>query len=321
MTSLVGSRTLGVRSNPLSTTVDLIRTARPRQWVKNVLVLAAPFAGRSLFEPHVAGRAFLALLAFTAAAAATYCLNDVRDAATDRRDAVRATRPVAAGRVSANAASVTALALGATSLALAALLGWQTLVVLIMYLALTTLYSTRLKHMAVLDVLAVAGGFLLRAVAGGVATGTRLSDWFLLVALFGSLFLVAAKRSAEQVRCSGEATAGEAASGGAASGGAASRRAVLDIYPASWLQQMTTMALTGAVVSYAMWAFQYLGADIAPPLLAASLVPFLAGMMRYALLVTRGAGETPERLLLADRFLLIAGGLWVSVLGVALYLV
>jgi len=310
MTSIVGSRTLRVRSNPLSTTVDLVRTARPRQWVKNVLVLAAPFAGRSLFEPHIAGRAFLALVAFTAAAAATYCLNDVRDAATDRRDAVRASRPVAAGRVSPTAATVTAVACGASSLMLATLLGWQTLVVLVMYLALTTLYSTRLKHMAVLDVLAVAGGFLLRAVAGGVATGTRLSDWFLLVALFGSLFLVAAKRSAEQVRRSGEKAAGETPTG----------RAVLDLYPASWLQQMTTMALTGAVVSYAMWAFQYRGTDIAPPLLAASLVPFLAGMMRYALLVTRGAGETPERLLLADRFLRTAGALWVCVLAAALYL-
>jgi decaprenyl-phosphate phosphoribosyltransferase len=306
MTSLVGSRTVRVVSSPFATSVDLVRTARPRQWVKNVLVLAAPFAGRSLTDPHIAGRAFLALIAFTAAAAATYCLNDVRDAATDRADAVRSSRPVASGRVSATAATVTGVACAGISSALAALLGWQTLVVLVTYLALTTLYSTRLKHIAVVDVLAVAGGFLLRAVAGGVATGTRLSDWFLLVALFGSLFLVAAKRSAEQVRCSS---------------GAVAMRPVLDIYPASWLQQMTTMALTGAVVSYAMWAFQYRGADIAPHLLAASLVPFLAGMMRYALLVTRGAGETPERLLMADRFLLFAGALWVCLLGVALYLV
>jgi decaprenyl-phosphate phosphoribosyltransferase len=278
--------------------------------VKNVLVLAAPFAGRSLTDPHIAGRALLALVAFTAAAAATYCLNDVRDAATDRRDPVRSSRPVAAGRVSPAAATSAAVACAVTSVVLAALLGWQTLVVLATYLALTTLYSTRLKHVAVLDVLAVAGGFLLRAIAGGVATGTRLSDWFLLVALFGSLFLVAAKRSAEQVRCTGEKTAD-----------ATTRRAVLDIYPASWLQQMTTMALTGAVVSYAMWAFQYRGTDIAPPLLAASLVPFLAGMMRYALLVTRGAGESPERLLTADRFLLVGGAVWVCLLGVALYLV
>jgi decaprenyl-phosphate phosphoribosyltransferase len=278
--------------------------------VKNVLVLAAPFAGRSLTDPHIAGRALLALVAFTAAAAATYCLTDVRDAATDRRDPVRSSRPVAAGRVSPATATSAAVACAVTSVVLAALLGWQTLVVLATYLALTTLYSTRLKHVAVLDVLAVAGGFLLRAIAGGVATGTRLSDWFLLVALFGSLFLVAAKRSAEQVRCTGEKTAD-----------ATTRRAVLDIYPASWLQQMTTMALTGAVVSYAMWAFQYRGTDIAPPLLAASLVPFLAGMMRYALLVTRGAGESPERLLTADRFLLVGGAVWVCLLGVALYLV
>jgi decaprenyl-phosphate phosphoribosyltransferase len=154
----------------------------------------------------------------------------------------------------------------------------------------------------VLDVLLVAGGFLLRAAGGAAVTPGTVSSWFMLVVLFGSLFVVMAKRAGEHARA-----------------GADGRR-VLAGYPASWLQQIQSMALTGSVVAYAAWAIQYLAHDVALPVLAASLVPFLAGLMRYSLLAARDGGETPERLVTTDRFLLSAGLLWTVTAGSAIYL-
>jgi decaprenyl-phosphate phosphoribosyltransferase len=150
-------------------------------------------------------------------------------------------------------------------------------------------------------VLVVTAGFIVRALAGAVAAGLAVSDWFLLVVLFGSLFLVTAKRSAEQRRAG---TAG---------------RDVLSRYPDGWLTQITTMALTGTVVAYAAWAFQYAGTDIFEPLIAVSLVPFLAALLRYSLLAAAGSGEAPE-VALADRFVLGCVVVWSVLMGAGLYL-
>jgi decaprenyl-phosphate phosphoribosyltransferase len=285
----------------------LLRTARPRQWLKNLLVLAAPAASGTLLRPGTALAAALALLAFTAAAVATYFVNDAADCDADRRHPVKSLRPVAAGVISRRAALLTGLGAGAASIVLACAVGWPFAGCVAGYLVLTGAYSAGLKHVAVLDVLVVAGGFLLRTVSGAAATGVAVSSWFLLLTLFGSLFLVTAKRIGEQNRVRPGADAVD-------------RRRVLAGYCAPWLQQVLTMALTGTVLAYAAWAFQYAGRDVALPVLALSLVPFLAALMRYSLLVARGDGETPEELLTSDRFLLVAGLLWAATAGGALYL-
>ncbi len=283
----------------------LVRTARPRQWSKNVLVLAAPAAGGILDVPAVAVAAGWAALVFLVASASTYLINDAADAEADRRHPVKASRPVAAGLVSAEAARRIGLALAVLALLLAALLNWPLTGVAALYLAVTWIYSKWLKHLPVVDVLSVAGCFVLRAVAGGAATGTVLSNWFLLVVLFGSLFLVTAKRSAEE-------RLGSAAEVAA--------RATLASYPRSWLEQVVTLSMAGVVVTYATWSLQYVGTDVASLPLALSVVPFLAVILRYSLLVAGGAGEAPEDILISDRFLLIAGVSWAALVGGALYL-
>jgi decaprenyl-phosphate phosphoribosyltransferase len=279
----------------------LLRTARPRQWIKNLLIFAAPAAGGALRTPHVAAAAVAAFLVFTLAAAGTYFLNDAADADADRRHPVKSGRPVAAGLIGRRTAVLIGLAAAATSIVLAVGVGWGFAACLVAYLGLTGAYSAGLKHVAVLDVIVVAAGFLLRTAAGAAATSVPVSSWFMALTLFGSLFLVTAKRVGEQ-------------------NAAAPGRRVLAGYSASWLQQTLTMALTGAVLAYAAWSFQYPGQDVAQPLLAASLVPFLAALMRYSLLVARGQGERPEDLLTSDRFLLVAGLLWAGTAGAAIYL-
>lgn len=283
----------------------LVRTARPRQWIKNLLVFAAPAAAGALVSPATALSTVGAFLAFTAAAVATYFVNDAADAEADRRHPVKWRRPVAAGVISPKAARLIGGVVAAAALGIALAVDWPLAACVAGYLVLTGGYSAGLKNVPVLDVLVVAGGFVLRTAAGAAATGVRVSSWFLLLTLFGALYLVTAKRVGEQNR--------EQLIPGA-------RRPVLAGYSPAWLQQILTMTLTGTVVAYAAWAFQYLGHDVALPLLAVSLVPFLAALMRYSLLVARGDGETPENLLTSDRFLMIAGLLWAATAGAAIYL-
>ncbi|MDT5029959.1 MAG: decaprenyl-phosphate phosphoribosyltransferase, partial [Actinoplanes sp.] len=278
-----------------------LRTARPRQWIKNLLIFAAPAASGQLLASRVAFHAALAFLAFTAAATATYFINDAADIEADRWHPLKRFRPVAAGLIGRRTAVLAGAGAAVAAIALAVAVNGMFAACLIGYLALTGAYSAGLKNITVLEVLIVAGGFLLRTAGGAAATGVSVSSWFMLLTLFGSLFLVIAKRIGEQNH-------------------ARARRRVLSDYSADWLGQTSTMALTGTVLAYAAWAFQYLGHDVALPLLAVSIVPFLAALMRYSLLVAGGDGERPEDLLVSDRFLLAAGLIWAATAGGALYL-
>jgi decaprenyl-phosphate phosphoribosyltransferase len=278
-----------------------LRTARPRQWIKNLLIFAAPVASGQLLASGVAFHAVLAFLAFTAAAIATYFVNDAADVEADRRHPLKRFRPIAAGLIRRRTAVLAGVGAAAVAMALAVAVNGVFAACLVGYLALTGAYSAGLKHVAVLEVLIVAGGFLLRTAGGAAATGVPVSSWFMLLTLFGSLFLVIAKRIGEQNH-------------------ARARRRVLSGYSADWLRQMSTVALTGTVLAYAAWAFQYLGHDVALPLLAVSIVPFLGALMRYSLLVAGGDGERPEDLLMSDRFLLAAGLIWAATAAGALYL-
>ena len=271
-------------------------TARPRQWVKNVLVFAAPPAAGAVVRPANV----VALVAFVLASAATYFVNDAVDADADRRHPVKSRRPVALGAIPIRAAWRAGLGLTVTAVAVAAAVGPALAGCVAAYLALTFAYNLGLKRVAVVDILAVAGGFLLRTAGGSVAAGTPMSNWFLLTAALGSLFLVTGKRLGELRR---DRTG----------------RAVLSAYTLPWLQQTFTMTLTGTVIAYACWAFKFPGTDAFLPLLGLSLVPVLAGLLRYSLLVAQGDGEAPENLLASDRFLLVTGGVWVAMATVAIY--
>jgi decaprenyl-phosphate phosphoribosyltransferase len=273
----------------------LLVTARPRQWIKNVLVFAAPLAAGAFVAPA----SFVALPAFILASAGTYFVNDAVDVEADRRHPVKSRRPVAAGAVSVRTAWLAGIGLMAAALVVAPVAGTALLGCVAAYLTLTVAYSRWLKRIAVVDILAVAGGFLLRTIGGAVAARVPMSSWFLLTALLGSLFLVTGKRLSELRR-----------------GG--NGRTVLAAYSLPWLQQTLTMTLTGTVIAYAGWAFEFSG-DASLPLLGLSLVPFLAGLMRYSLLVSRGDGEAPENLLVSDRVVLVSGFAWAVMAIAAIY--
>jgi len=285
---------------------SLLRTARPKQWAKNVLVFAAPGAAGVLTEADELGRTLAAFVAFCLAASGTYFLNDALDADADRRHPTKRNRPVAAGHVSDGLAKTMAVVLVLAALAVAAPFNSGKLALVVGgYIVITVAYSLWLKHEPVVDLGAVAAGFVLRAIAGGVATDVPLSDWFLIVAGAGSLFIVTGKRHAEQVEL-GDASAGH--------------RSTLAQYPSAYLNYVRAVTSGVAITAYCLWAFENAAAVGDVFWFRLSIVPFVAGVLRYALVVEQGAGGAPEEIVLGDRVLQLFGLMWVAAFAVGVSL-
>ena len=277
-----------------------VRTARPKQWVKNLLVFAAPASAGVLAEADVFRLAAITFVALCAASSGSYFLNDAADAEADRKHAIKQARPVAAGLISERAAIVAGSILILISIALAFLVSPPTAIVVFLYVALTTSYTFYFKHIVVLDLIVISLGFLLRAIAGGVATQTELSRWFILVVGFGSLFVVAVKRSSERWSV----------------GGSSDTRSVLTQYTDRYLAGVSVVALAATLVTYTLWAFERSDASSSPiPWSELSIIPVLYGLFRYQLLAEHQSIEAPEDVLLGDRSLLVAGMVWVAVFG------
>lgn len=283
---------------------SIFATARPRQWVKNLLVFGAPATGGVLLEAEALAATILAFVAFSMAASGVYFINDVFDAPADRHHPVKRLRPVASGAMPGR----TAIAYGAgfigTGLAVAfAGAGWPLVGVVAGYVALALAYTFRLRSLALLDLAAITGGFLLRAVAGGVAVDVPLSNWFLIVASFGSLFLASGKRHAEFVRLGAER---------------ANHRASLDEYSETFLRYIQYSASTIAMAAYAQWTFEgEAGGTIWSGL---SIIPFVLAIFRYGLLLEKGKGGAPEDAVLTDPPLLALGFSWVLLVALGVYI-
>lgn len=286
----------------------LLRTARPRQWSKNVLVAAAPLAAArgDLATVRATGVIFIA---FCLAACAIYYLNDTLDVAADRAHPDKCDRPVAAGVVPVRLAWVMSLGCASAALVVAgACTTGSAFLVVAIYLLLNVAYCSRLKHVIVVDLALVSSGFLLRAMAGGLAAGLPLSQWFLLVAGFGSLFVVAGKRYSEII------VMGERA--------ALSRRS-LAAYSASYLRFVWGTAAAIAITAYCLWAFEVshlaaAGAAAGIPHLPWSLlsvVPFTFSVLGYAYFVDSGRAGKPEDVVLGSPVLPLLGLMWAGLFG------
>ncbi|MBQ0828561.1 decaprenyl-phosphate phosphoribosyltransferase [Streptomyces tagetis] len=283
----------------------LLRTARPRQWVKNVLVVAAPAAAGQLFSRHVLTQTALVFALFTACSAAVYLVNDALDAEADRAHPVKRHRPVAAGQVPVAVAHAVGAALGILALTVAAWLCPPPVVLLLIaYLALQLAYCVSLKHVLVVDLVVVTTGFLMRAVIGGPALGIPLSRWFLITTGFGALFMVAAKRYSEAVRMAGAQGA---------------TRALLTEYTTGYLRFVWQLAAGVAVLGYCMWAMEAGGVPHSGllPWRQLSMVAFILAVLRYAVFADRGTAGEPEDVVLHDRALALIGAVWVAMYGLA----
>jgi decaprenyl-phosphate phosphoribosyltransferase len=301
-------REVGPPSRPVATGVaaGLIRTARPRQWIKNLLVFVAPAAAGVLLHPQALARSALAFGLFCLAASATYFMNDAIDAREDRAHPGKCHRPVASGVVSQRLAAVIAgIALPLSIAAAAVVLGPMFALALGIYAAINVAYSLWLKQQAIFDIAAVASGFLIRAIAGGLAVGVPLSDWFLIVSSFGSLFIVAGKRQAD-LRDVPERRLGP-------------RRGVA-AYTQDFLRSLGWMSAAVTITAYCLWAFgRASAAGHREILFELTIVPFVLAILRYGLLVDTGQGGSPEEVVLRDRCILALGAVWVLLFAWAAY--
>jgi decaprenyl-phosphate phosphoribosyltransferase len=283
---------------------DILSTARPRQWAKNVLVFGAPATGGVLLERDALLSAVAAFVAFGLVASGVYFVNDVADASADLQHPTKRFRPIASGLISRWMAVTVGAVFIAVGLAVGVWGGGLPLLgVLTGYVGLFLVYTFVLRSIALLDIAGIAGGFLLRAVAGGVATGVPLSMWFLIVAGFGSLFLAAGKRHAEYVQLGDDR---------------AKHRSSLGEYSESYLRYIQYASSTVAIAAYTQWAFR--GAAGGSLWSGLSIIPFVLGIFRYALLLEKGLGETPEEVVLADAPLLILGLSWIVLVATGVYL-
>jgi decaprenyl-phosphate phosphoribosyltransferase len=292
---------------PRNVFTGLLKAIRPRQWVKNLLVLAAPVAalgGDVRYDyREMAIKILIAFVAFSLAASSIYLVNDARDVEADRQHPTKRFRPIAAGVVPEWLAYTSAAVLGVVSLAISLLATTNLTLVIAVYLAMQLAYCFGLKHQAVLDICIVSSAYLIRAIAGGAAAGIPLSQWFLLVMTFGSLFMVAGKRYAELQLA--ERT------------GAKIRKS-LESYTASYLRFVWTLSATVMVVCYSLWAFERDGANAS--WYAVTIIPITIAILRYAVDVDGGMAGEPEEIALKDRVLQLLLLAWIGTIGAAVIL-
>jgi decaprenyl-phosphate phosphoribosyltransferase len=272
----------------------LMALARPRQWVKNALVVGAPGAAGALGYDDVPARVLVTCAAFCLLSGGIYALNDVRDRHEDRCHARKWRRPVAAGELAPKEAAVHGLAWIACGLILGAAVAPGVALVGLGYVVLTISYSWLWRRIPILDLVALAGGFVLRAVAGGVAAPVGLSRWFVLVVTCAAIFVAAGKRLAELARTRPSNRPA---------------RRVLRRYTREGLRRVLALAGLGALFAYCVWAFELPDIDGIPwrPL---TVIPFAVCLLRYGTVVQAGVGEAPEEILTADRTIALAGVTW-----------
>jgi 4-hydroxybenzoate polyprenyltransferase len=283
----------------------LVVSLRPRQWVKNLFLFAGLVFGQKLFTPAVwtAGAAFLI---FCALSGAVYLLNDVADRERDRLHPDKRHRPVAAGRVSVAAAVAAGIGLIVAGLAASLCLSRGFALVALSYVALLTAYSAWLKHLVIVDVLVVAIGFVLRAVAGALAVQVAISGWLLICTFLLALFLALGKRRHEVLSLEGAAT---------------QHRAILAEYSAGLLDQMIAVVTASAVTAYALYTMSpETVAKFHTALLPVTLPFVLYGIFRYLyLLYQRHLGGNPSDAVLRDRALLLNTLLWMGSVLLIIY--
>jgi 4-hydroxybenzoate polyprenyltransferase len=284
----------------------LLASLRPRQWTKNLLVFAGLIFSRGLLEPALVARSVLAFSLFCLLSGGVYLINDVIDAERDRAHPQKRHRPVASGRLPPAVALAAGVGLLAGATAAAFLLSARFGLVVLAYAVLLTAYSAGLKHVVIVDTLIIAGGFVLRALAGVVVLGIDFSDWLLLCTILLALFLTFGKRRAELRELEG---------------GAIGHRPILSEYSPELLDQMIAVVTASTLMAYALYT---MATETHVRLGTARLpltIPFvLYGIFRYLyLLYRRDLGGNPSEHLLTDLALLVDVALWGAAVIVILY--
>lgn len=296
----------------MSLIAGFVRSLRPHQWVKNGLVFAGVIFSGRMTDTHAVARAIEGFVAFSLLSGAVYLFNDLRDVEADRLHPKKRHRPLAAGTLAPGAARLGLLVVLVFAAALAAHLGLRFAATAAAYLALNLAYSMGLKNVVLVDVMAIAAGFVLRAIAGvellaPIVPDVELSPWLLVCTFFLALFLACGKRRQELLH-QDASQAGE-------------RRRVLLAYSAPFLDTLVAVSAATTLVSYAIYTIWPATVEKFHTTGLLWTVPFVTyGVFRYLWLTRTGdEGEEPSHALVADRPLLLAVVLWLLVVAIVLY--
>jgi 4-hydroxybenzoate polyprenyltransferase len=272
----------------------IVRALRPVQWIKNGLVFAGLVFGSKLLDPSAVVSAIFAAICFCLLSSGFYLINDVRDIAADRLHPVKRSRPVATGELSPRVAALLGITLIVLAISASASLGGGFLIVTLAYAGLIAAYNLWLKQMVIVDVFAIAAGFVLRAAGGAVAVDVTISPWLLVCTMLLALLIGFGKRRYEIVALED----------------AGRHRRNLDVYSRAMLDQSVAVTAAGTLIAYAVYTFD---SDAVPfdhrMMLTIPIVAYAVFRYLY-LLYERGEGGTPETMLLRDRGLLLAVLLW-----------
>jgi 4-hydroxybenzoate polyprenyltransferase len=285
-----------VTNNSMSRTLnEVIKLLRPKQWIKNMLVFAGLIFSFNLFNPPLVLTAMLAFISFCLLSSGVYVLNDMIDIEEDRTHPKNKHRPLAAGTISVKNAILLLIVLLVISLALAWLINLLFFIATLIYLFLNVSYSLWLKHMVILDVFAIAFGFLIRALAGAIAIDVNISPWFLVCTLLLSLFLALAKRRQESKNLVNNGV---------------NHRKVLEHYPIKYLDQLIAIVTASTIIGYSLYTFTASHTE-----LFMLTIPFVIyGIFRYLYLVyAKDMGDSPDEVLLQDKPLIINILAWVVI--------
>jgi 4-hydroxybenzoate polyprenyltransferase len=284
----------------------LLATLRPEQWTKNLLIFAGVLFGGRLLDPTAVWAAIGMFAAFCALSSAVYVFNDVLDREADRQHPLKSARPIASGRLSVRVAIAAGVAIGAAGIAGGFALGQTAGLIASAYLGLLMLYSAALKHVVIIDVLVIAAGFVLRAVAGAVAIDVPISQWLLVCTTLLALFLALSKRRHELTLL------GEGATG---------HRRILEEYSPYLLDQMIAVVTASTLIAYSLYATSPDTAERFGTTHLGLTIPFvLYGIFRYLYLVhQRRGGGSPTTMLVTDRPLLACVACWALSVAMILY--
>ena len=302
--AIPGTSVNAVPGRPI--TLNLLVSLRPSQWTKNLLVFAGLLFGRRLFDGWAIVEALSAFAVFCAVSGVVYLVNDIADRESDRQHPLKARRPIASGALPVPTAAAAAFALGAVALTASTAIGPRFAGVAAAYLALQFLYSAFLQHVVILDVLTIAIGFVLRAVAGAVAVNVEISHWLLVCTILLALFIALAKRRHEIVLLAD---------------GATHHRPILGEYNSYLLDQMIAVVAASTLMAYVFYTISPETQEKFGTGWLGLTIPFpLYGIFRYLYLVhRREGGGSPAELLLTDRPLLVCVALWALAVALIIY--
>lgn len=283
----------------------VISTARPRQWLKNVLVFAGPAAAGGLDAWSTVSASAWVFAGFCATASGTYFLNDVVDVENDRRHPHKRHRAIAAGQLSVALAVMIGVCLLLAGVLLASIPRWQSGALVLLYALLTVSYSVVLKRVPLVELAVIASGFVLRAMAGAAGTETPMSTWFLLSITFGSLFVASGKRFAELLEMGDRSV---------------ETRSALSSYTLTYLRQLIVFSCTATAIAYFLWAFENAAdSDSSIPYHELSIIPMVLALLRYLMVLETGKGGAPEDVFIKDWGMRVYASLWLVLYVVGVY--